>query len=82
MRLKDVLQQRHDGDQFERMLNDLFANRGLGRSDQFKQKLDHNQQRLKQLYLDLDQSLSSDQRRHLINKLHAYAEDFRELSGQ
>ncbi len=82
LRLKDVLQQRHDGDQFERLLNDLFANRGLGRSDQFKQKLDHNQQRLKQLYLDLDQSLSPDQRRHLINKLHAYAEDFRELSGQ
>lgn len=82
LRLKDALEQRHDGDRFERMLTDLFANRGLGRPDQFKQKLDYNQQLLKQLYLDLDRSLNADQRRYLINKLHAYAEDFRELSEQ
>jgi len=81
-RLKEILQQRHTGEAFDQALFELFGNRRLGRPAGFNQKLKHNQNLLKQLYLDIDQSLTSRQRQRMINKLNGYADDFRELSRQ
>lgn len=80
--LKIILDQRHNKVYFEDALNKLFANRGVGRSKEFEQKLVRNQQRLKTLYLDLDQSLTESQRKRMMDKMKSYAQDFRELSLQ
>jgi hypothetical protein len=80
--LKDTLQRRDEHAYLERSLHQVFSRRGSLRTQEYVKKYEMNEVLLKQLYLQLDKSLSQNQRRRLIEKLEAYAEDFRELSLQ
>lgn len=79
---QQVLKRRREHAYLERSLQDLFSNRRLGMSEEYNKKYQFNESLLKQLYLDLDASLSSEQRSRMIRKLKSYAQDFRELSVQ
>jgi len=77
-----ILQIRHDRAAYDRAFQALLANPEFGRSDTLQEKLDHNEKAVIALYLQLDQSLTRDQRRHMVKKLRSYAEDFRILAKQ
>ncbi|MDJ0831982.1 MAG: DUF6279 family lipoprotein [Gammaproteobacteria bacterium] len=81
-RLKLALQKRDNESEFEAAVLEIFAQRRMGRTDSYWNKFEFNQQLIKQLYLDIDQSLSESQRQRSIGKLNAYAQDFRELAAQ
>jgi hypothetical protein len=80
--LKEILNRRIEREFFEQSLINLFANRRLGRSSEYDKKLKYNKLLLEKLELDLDQSLYTQQRSHMIRTLNNYAQDFRELSEQ
>jgi len=77
-----VLDLRRDSSAYETAFRQLISNPELGRTAELQRKLDHNRELAVQLYLQLDKSLSRDQRRHMVAKLRSYAEDFRQLSTQ
>ncbi len=81
-RLKAALQKRQNTVAFETAVLELFAQRRMGRSDEYWERFEFNQQLIKQLYLDIDKTLSPSQRQRSIAKLNAYAQDFRELAAQ
>ncbi len=81
-RLKAALQKRQNTVAFEAAVLELFAQRRMGRSDEYWERFEFNQQLIKQLYLDIDKTLSPSQRQRSIAKLNAYAQDFRELAAQ
>lgn len=81
-KLRQVLNRRDDDEYFQKSIVELFANRRSVRSETHERKLKHNKELLKALYLDLDASLSVEQRNRMIRKLKDYAQDFRELSTQ
>lgn len=77
-----ILLLRHDRAAYEAAFSRLLDTPAFGRSEQMQRKLDANQQLLIGLYLALEQSLSPDQRKHMVNKLRDYAQDFRELAQE
>ena len=79
--LRGLLDQQATTDQLGATLARLLLQRSNLLDDETRQKYKHNIQLLTELYLDLDQSLSSYQRRQLIKNLHSYADDFRELAA-
>lgn len=60
----------------------LLANPAFGRSQALQGKLERNEAALISLYLQLDKTLSADQRQKMVKKLQRYAADFRQLSRQ
>jgi hypothetical protein len=80
MALRKILLNRKNPDQFATEFQQLFFNRRLGRSDQFKLKFEKNQILMKQLYADIDKSLTSYQRSQIQNRLRSMASDLRGLS--
>lgn len=80
--LQQILLRRKEPVYFEQALENLFANRRLGRTEEYKKKFKINEIHMKQLYLDLDATLTGEQRSRMMRKLKAYAEDFMELSKQ
>ena len=79
---KRILALRADRPAYEQAFTQLLDNPGFGQSDELKRKLAVNQALLVDLYLELEQSLSKDQRASMVKKLKDYAKDFRELSKQ
>lgn len=77
--LRKLLQQRDMPQGSREDLAGLLARRPRPTSGEARRKYDENIELLKQLYLDLDASLSSYQRNKLVAGLTSYADDFREL---
>jgi len=77
-----VLALRQDRVAYEQAFRALIDNPRFGRSDALQKKLDHNSELVVQLYLQLDKTLSQRQRKHMVDKLRSYAEDFQLLSAQ
>lgn len=77
-----ILDMRQDRPAYEAAFKQLLANPTFGRSDALQQKFDRNEQAVIALYLQLDHSLSPDQRKRMVKKLRSYAEDFRHLAKQ
>lgn len=78
--LQRVLMVRKNEDLFASRFQQLAVSRRLGRSELFQQKFDTNQTLLKALYADIDNSLTSYQRRQIQNRLHSLADDFVRLA--
>lgn len=81
-RLKQVLDQRNDSQFLQSALLMLVKQRRSLRSESFLEKKRFNDNRDKRLYLELDRSLTSQQRVFLLNRLRSTARDFRELAEQ
>lgn len=79
---KRILLLRRDRVAYEAAFRDLIRNPKFGRSTELQKKLEHNSQLVLQLYLALDKSLSASQRKHMVEKLHSYADDFLILAQQ
>ena len=77
-----ILELRHDRPAYEAAFRQLLANPTFGRSEALQKKFDRNQQALVALYLELEHSLSTDQRKRMVKKLRSYAGDFRVLATQ
>ncbi len=77
-----ILDMRQDRPAYEAAFKQLLANPTFGRSDALQQKYDRNEQAVIALYLQLDHSLSPDQRTRMVKKLRSYADDFRHLAKQ
>lgn len=77
-----VLALRHDRTAYDAAFKHLLAHPEFGRSEVLEQKLAHNESAVIQLYLHLDQSLTKEQRAHMVKKLRSYADDFRSLAKQ
>ena len=73
---------RGDRAAYEQAFTQLLDTPGFGRSEELQRKLARNEALLIDLYLALEHSLSTDQRKHMVKKLRDYAVDFRELSRQ
>jgi hypothetical protein len=80
-RLKQILEHRKDNAQLDEELFALWRDRENRRTQSFRLKHQRNHALLVQLYLDLDRSLSSQQRHHLVRRLRSIAADFRELAA-
>lgn len=78
----DALQLRQQQTEFSAALSRLFANRELGRSPAFQEKLAHNQGVLAELYKKLDKSLSKQQRERAVSRLLDYAKEFDQLAKE
>ncbi len=81
-RLKQVLKQRVGQTDVTSQLLSLVRQRREMRSETFFDKKRFNDRVDKQLYLDLDKSLYSQQRAFLLKRLKSTARDFRELAEQ
>lgn len=81
-RLKQVLEQREAQVDVTAQLLNLVRQRRAMRSETFFDKKRVNDRVDKQLYLELDKSLYSQQRAFLLKKLTSTARDFRELAEQ
>lgn len=81
-RLRHILQRRGERDYLQQALQEIFSTRRRIRTEEYEKKFRENETLLKQLYLQLDKSLTQKQRSRMITKLKNYAEDFRELSRQ
>lgn len=77
-----ILDMRQDRPAYEAAFRQLLANPAFGRSETLQRKLDRNEQAVIALYLQLDRSLSPDQRTRMVKKLRSYADDFRHLAQQ
>lgn len=77
-----ILELRHDRPAYEAAFRQLLANPTFGRSEALQTKFYRNQQALVALYLELEHSLSTDQRKRMVKKLRSYAGDFRVLATQ
>lgn len=77
-----ILQLRGDRAAYEQAFTQLLDTPEFGRSEELQRKLAKNQALLIDLYLALEKSLSTNQRKHMVKKLRDYAADFRELSKQ
>lgn len=81
-RLRYIMQRRDERSYLEQALHEIFSTRRRIRTQEYEKKLRENENLLKQLYLQLDKSLTQKQRSRMISKLKNYAADFRELSRQ
>lgn len=81
-KLKQILLQRDKKIFLEKNLLTLIKDRRKLRSEDFNTKYHANENLDKQLYLQLDRSLSSRQREYLVTRLRDIAHDFRDLAEQ
>lgn len=79
---KRILMMREDRSAYEAQFRELISNPKFGRSPKLQEKLEHNSQQVLQLYLALDKTLSPSQRKHMVDKLRSYADDFLVLAQQ
>lgn len=80
--LKKLLQQPQKNSSWQLEIENLLSNNRARHAATFEQKVTSNHRLIKQLLLDLDQSLSDKQRLKLNQQLESYAQDFRQLSIQ
>jgi hypothetical protein len=81
-KMQTVLAERHDEQQLQKNLMVLFANPDQLRSASYRRLIDKNKHLVMQLLLDLNQTLTHQQRSKLVKKLNGYIEDFRDLSDR
>ena len=81
-KMQTVLAERHDEQQLQKNLMVLFANPDQLRSASYRRVIDKNKHLVMQLLLDLNQTLTHQQRSKLVKKLNGYIEDFRDLSDR
>lgn len=79
---KRVLALRADRAAYEAAFKKLISEPDFGRSEELKRKLAYNSDLAVKLYLELDKTLTSKQRSHMVKKLRSYADDFQLLSAQ
>lgn len=77
-----VLLQRRDAADFGDRFVDLVVYPENHRPLAYQQKLERNRKRFKALMLDIERTLSLQQRQHLRDKLLSLAEDFEQLAAQ
>ncbi|PIE42502.1 MAG: hypothetical protein CSA49_00395 [Gammaproteobacteria bacterium] len=65
---------------YQQALTALLLSEGFGQTEAFHKKFAHNEKVLRALYLKLDKSLTSRQRKKAVNNLRGYARDFYELA--
>ena len=81
-KMQTVLAERHDEQQLQKNLMVLFANPDQLRSASYRRVIDKNKHLVMQLLLDLNQTLTHQQRSKLVKKLNGYIEDLRDLSDR
>ena len=81
-KMQTVLAERHDEQQLQKNLMVLFANPDQLRSASYRRLIDKNKHLVMQLLLDLNQTLTHQQRSKLVKKINGYIEDFRDLSDR
>ena len=81
-KMQAVLAERHDEQQLQKNLMVLFANPDQLRSASYRRVIDKNKHLVMQLLLDLNQTLTHQQRSKLVKKINGYIEDFRDLSDR
>jgi hypothetical protein len=79
-RMQVVIAERTDVQQLEKNLMLLLANRDQLRSASYRRVIEKNKHRVMQLLLDLNETLTNQQRSKLVKKLEGFIEDFRDLS--
>ena len=79
--LQAAIAERHDKQQLEKSLKVLFAYPDQLRSASYRRVIKQNKHLVMQLVFDLNQTLTSQQRSKLVNKLNGFIEDFRDLSN-
>jgi len=79
---KRILMLREDRAAYDAAFRELIRNPKFGRSAKLQEKLEHNSEQVLQLYLALDKTLSPSQRKHMVDKLRSYADDFLILAQQ
>jgi hypothetical protein len=79
-RMQVVIAERTDVQQLEKNLMLLLANRDQLRSASYRRVIEKNKHRVMQLLLDLNVTLTNQQRSKLVKKLEGFIEDFRDLS--
>ncbi|MAR91405.1 MAG: DUF6279 family lipoprotein [Pseudomonadota bacterium] len=80
--LRRILEMRGQPEVYAAAFRSLIANPDIGYTPELDAKLAHNSELVVDLYLELDETLTPRQRRHMVDKLRDYAEDFRILSRQ
>jgi len=81
-KMQAVLAERHNEQQLQKNLMVLFANPDQLRSASYRRVIDKNKHLVMQLLLDLNQTLTHQQRSKLVKKINGYIEDFRDLSDR
>ncbi|MDC1228093.1 prominin family protein [Oceanospirillaceae bacterium] len=81
-RMQTVLAERHNKQQLENNLMELFANPDQLRSASYRRVIEKNKRLIMQLLFDLNQTLTNQQRSKLVKKLKSYINDFRDLSDR
>jgi len=81
-RMQTVLAERHNEQQLENNLMELFANPDQLRSASYRRVIEKNKRLIMQLLFDLNQTLTNQQRSKLVKKLQSYINDFRDLSDR
>ncbi|NJN45543.1 MAG: hypothetical protein HC808_02555 [Candidatus Competibacteraceae bacterium] len=61
-------------------MGQFFQLSGLDRSAQYQRKLEHNRVAFKALILDIDATLTPQQKSYLLKRLATLAEDFQQLA--
>lgn len=79
-KLQQLLLRRNAAVDLSAEIKQLLSPRDNNRSEQFRLKHSSNESYLRQLNLELDQSLSKQQRLKMISRLKSIAQDFRELA--
>ncbi|MEZ5582893.1 MAG: DUF6279 family lipoprotein [Candidatus Competibacteraceae bacterium] len=78
--LQPLLKQRHDSDVFAAELGRFFQASGFNRPTHYQTKLEHNRAAFKELILNIDATLTPQQKSHLLKRLAGLAEDFQQLA--
>jgi len=77
-----ALKAQHQAQELGRSLAEMFNKPELRRSEEFLREDRRWDEDLGQLIVDLDRTLSSKQRAHVVRRLSDYAEDFAALAGE
>ncbi|MEE4377436.1 MAG: DUF6279 family lipoprotein [Candidatus Competibacteraceae bacterium] len=78
--LRELLSRRQDSDFFETALEQYFQFSGFDRPAHYQLKLEKNRAAFKALILDIDATLTPQQKRYLLQRLASFAEDFQQLA--
>lgn len=77
---ENTLQQRHQSEQFNQDLQQLFYEPQQWRSEELRTHIEHNQQLTLALFYQLSETLTERQRRRVVDKLDGYIEDMNEIA--
>lgn len=77
---ENTLQQRHQSEQFNQDLQQLFYEPQQWRSKELRTHIEHNQQLTLALFYQLSETLTERQRRRVVDKLDGYIEDMNEIA--